>query len=99
MAMRGGGAPEDAEEQRQIWVREFGVELHDWRRAHERGERLLQTFATAAAAVLEAAGPRCCVFAPFPGEFFCCCHAAVPELPVRSQNLGPGSSRTLAGRA
>ncbi len=56
----------EAEEQRQIWVREFSVELHDWKRAHERGERLLQRFATAAAAVLESAGPHC-AFAPFLG--------------------------------
>ena len=58
----------ETEEQRQIWVREFSVELHDWRRAHERGERLLQRFATAAAAVLESAGPRF-VFAPFLAAF------------------------------
>ena len=50
-------AQREADRLRQVWAREYGVELADWHDAHDRGERLLRVFASAAATVLaDAAG-------------------------------------------
>ena len=50
-------ARREADRLRQVWVREYAVELADWQDAHAKGERLLRVFASAASTVLaDAAG-------------------------------------------